>query len=142
MLLERKILGRLEGTQVQQFASYLGYNELKDTIRHIGPEHSFTALIPDLSGGIDPDDAFSRVPYEKGSYFLYHLQVQSLYHLPCSPLWSIHVPVNAAADICMLTLLFMSVLAHLLDALHTQQSCKIVCGRCQPDLLLRFVLSE
>lgn len=31
--------------------------------------------IPDLSGGEDPDDAFSRVPYEKGFYFLYYLQV-------------------------------------------------------------------
>ena len=33
------------------------------------------AQVPDLSGGDDPDDAFSRIPYEKGFYFLYHLQV-------------------------------------------------------------------
>jgi hypothetical protein len=33
--------------------------------------------VPDLSGGEDPDDAFSRVPYEKGFYFLYHLQVNA-----------------------------------------------------------------
>lgn len=31
--------------------------------------------VPDLSAGEDPDDAFSRVPYEKGFYFLYYLQV-------------------------------------------------------------------
>lgn len=31
--------------------------------------------VPDLSSGEDPDDAFSRVPYEKGFYFLYYLQV-------------------------------------------------------------------
>jgi leukotriene-A4 hydrolase len=30
--------------------------------------------VPDLGGGGDPDDAFSRVPYEKGFYFLYYLQ--------------------------------------------------------------------
>ena len=30
-----------------------------------GEQHPFTRLVPDLSGGIDPDDAFSRVPYEK-----------------------------------------------------------------------------
>jgi hypothetical protein len=34
--------------------------------------------VPDLSGGEDPDDAFSRVPYEKGFYFLYYLQVNAL----------------------------------------------------------------
>jgi hypothetical protein len=31
--------------------------------------------VPDLSSGEDPDDAFSRIPYEKGFYFLYYLQV-------------------------------------------------------------------
>jgi hypothetical protein len=30
------------------------------------PEHNFTRLVPDLSAGEDPDDAFSRIPYEKG----------------------------------------------------------------------------
>ena len=30
-------------------------------------------MVPDLAG-IDPDDAFSSVPYEKGFNFLYHLQ--------------------------------------------------------------------
>lgn len=33
------------------------------------------AQVPDLSAGEDPDAAFSRVPYEKGFYFLYYLQV-------------------------------------------------------------------
>jgi leukotriene-A4 hydrolase len=28
----------------------------------------------DLSGGVDPDDAFSRIPYEKGFAFLVHLE--------------------------------------------------------------------
>ena len=39
---------------------------LADCVRQLGPEHRFTALVPDLSDGADPDDAFSRVPYEKG----------------------------------------------------------------------------
>lgn len=30
--------------------------------------------VPDLSGDVDPDDAFSSVPYEKGFFFLYYLQ--------------------------------------------------------------------
>jgi hypothetical protein len=30
-------------------------------------------LVPDLSG-VDPDDAFSSIPYEKGSTFLWYLE--------------------------------------------------------------------
>ena len=33
----------------------------------------YTKLVPDLKG-VDPDDAFSAVPYEKGFALLYHLQ--------------------------------------------------------------------
>lgn len=32
-----------------------------------------TCLVPDLTG-IDPDDAFSTVPYEKGQAFLWYLE--------------------------------------------------------------------
>ena len=39
----------------------------------IGPEDPQTALVVDLTG-IDPDDVFSLVPYEKGSNFLWYLE--------------------------------------------------------------------
>jgi leukotriene-A4 hydrolase len=32
-----------------------------------------TSLMPDLTG-IDPDDSFSTVPYEKGQAFLWYLE--------------------------------------------------------------------
>ncbi len=38
-----------------------------------GAEHPFTHLVPDLKG-VDPDDAFSTVPYEKGSNLLFYLE--------------------------------------------------------------------
>jgi len=37
------------------------------------PEHEYTKLIPNLIG-VDPDDAFCRIPYEKGSTFLWYLE--------------------------------------------------------------------
>lgn len=37
----------------------------------IGPDHNFTCLVPDLSCGVDPDDSFSTVPYEKGASLLW-----------------------------------------------------------------------
>ena len=46
-----------------------------------GLTQSVLQLIPDLSGGIDPDDSFSKVPYERGFYFLTYLQqVSSTVH--------------------------------------------------------------
>lgn len=78
VFLERKIIGRLHGQQALQFHAANGYLSLVDTIHQIGDTHNFTALVPDLSGGVDPDDSFSKVPYEKGFYFLYYLQVKPL----------------------------------------------------------------
>lgn len=46
-----------------------------------GPDHPYTRLIPDLKGGVDPDDVFSKVPYEKGFWFLYYLQVRRTHYL-------------------------------------------------------------
>ena len=39
-----------------------------------GLDHKFTQLIPPLGGDIDPDDAYCRVPYEKGSCLLFYLE--------------------------------------------------------------------
>eukprot|EP00878_Enallax_costatus_P024387 GHUV01026023.1.p1 GENE.GHUV01026023.1~~GHUV01026023.1.p1 ORF type:complete len:510 (+),score=124.28 GHUV01026023.1:209-1738(+) len=76
MFLERKIVGKLQGDAALQFYAAQGAQSLADEVSRIGPDHNFTRLVPDLSAGEDPDDAFSRVPYEKGFYFLYYLQVQ------------------------------------------------------------------
>lgn len=42
-------------------------------IAAIGENSPLTCLVPDLKG-ISPDDAFSRVPYEKGHTLLFHLE--------------------------------------------------------------------
>lgn len=39
----------------------------------MGKDNPLTNLVVDLST-VDPDDAFSRVPYEKGSTFLWYLE--------------------------------------------------------------------
>jgi leukotriene-A4 hydrolase len=64
-----------QGEAALQFYAAQGAASLADEVSRIGPQHNFTRLVPDLSAGDDPDDAFSRVPYEKGFYFLYYLQV-------------------------------------------------------------------
>jgi leukotriene-A4 hydrolase len=74
VFLERKILEKLYGTAMYNFHASQGFVALQKTVRDLGSDHPFTALVPDLSGGQDPDDAFSRIPYEKGFYFLHYLQ--------------------------------------------------------------------
>ena len=39
-----------------------------------GAEHPYTCLVIKNNGDIDPDDAFSRIPYEKGFSLLWYLQ--------------------------------------------------------------------
>ncbi|KAL6739553.1 hypothetical protein Aduo_012992 [Ancylostoma duodenale] len=74
VFLERKIHGRLQGEAERQFESESGYDEaLTTAVKTFGDSHEFTKLIPD-ERGIDPDDAFSSVPYEKGSAFLFTIE--------------------------------------------------------------------
>lgn len=73
---ERKIIGKIFGEQERQFQCYSGYLELTETVKeyyHEKADHPFTILIPKLDG-IDPDDSFSLIPYEKGSALLLYLE--------------------------------------------------------------------
>ncbi|KAJ2456370.1 Leucyl aminopeptidase yscIV, partial [Coemansia sp. RSA 2336] len=70
---ERKIVGRLNGEDARQLSCVIGYNNLRADVTRIGADSPLTALVPDLTG-IDPDDSYSRIPYEKGSLLLYHLE--------------------------------------------------------------------
>ncbi len=71
--IERKIIGRLQGEQIRELQAHVGYAELLDNVRLIGEDSQLTSLTPCLKG-LSPDDVYSRVPYEKGHAFLYHLE--------------------------------------------------------------------
>ncbi|KAF9580423.1 Leukotriene A-4 hydrolase [Lunasporangiospora selenospora] len=73
VFVERKIIGRMKGKEHGDFSAIVGYNALQESVGHFGKEHPFTALCPCLRGE-DPDDSFSRVPYEKGFNLLYYLE--------------------------------------------------------------------
>ena len=73
--LERRIQASIHGgdDKYRDFSAIIGWKALSDSIKQFGEDGEFTKMIPDLKGQ-DPDDAFSSVPYEKGSVFLYHLE--------------------------------------------------------------------
>lgn len=89
VFLERKILARIAADDAASsggdakvaharefgFQALGGAQELKETVGRMGPDHRFTCLVPDLSTGEDPDDAFSKIPYEKGFYTLVYLEL-------------------------------------------------------------------
>eukprot|EP00808_Paulinella_micropora_P031593 g53817.t1 len=70
---ERKIARALEGEPMMHLQSMIGWKALEGAVEHFGAEHPFTALRPSLAG-LDPDDAFSTVPYEKGYNLLWYLE--------------------------------------------------------------------
>jgi leukotriene-A4 hydrolase len=71
--IEMKINGMVDGELSRQFMAIRGWYSLVDTINDFGPTNKLTALVPQLDG-IDPDDAFCLVPYEKGAAFLYYIE--------------------------------------------------------------------
>ncbi|CAO3628229.1 unnamed protein product [Mucor hiemalis] len=74
VFIERKILGRLNGEATRQFEALSGLKSLQESVDLFGPDSLKTVLNPDLRDGADPDDFFSKVPYEKGFNFLYHIE--------------------------------------------------------------------
>lgn len=71
--LERKILGQKYGEKERHFSALIGLAELQDAVNVFGKDHKFTAMVPNLDGS-HPDDAFSRIPYEKGHTLLFYME--------------------------------------------------------------------
>ncbi|CAB3406854.1 unnamed protein product [Caenorhabditis bovis] len=75
MFMERKICGRLVSEEYRQFMAFNGWTNalIPAVYEQFTPTHQFTKLIQDHTN-VDPDVAFSCVPYEKGSALLFYLE--------------------------------------------------------------------
>ncbi|KAJ7414107.1 Leukotriene A-4 hydrolase [Willisornis vidua] len=71
--LERRIGGRLFGEQFRHFQALGGWRELQNTINTLGDKNPVTNLVLNLDE-VDPDVAYSSVPYEKGFALLFYLE--------------------------------------------------------------------
>lgn len=72
--LERKIDAILNKSEkFRQFECIDGWRILKKEVNNFGETNQLTNLCPCLKG-IDPDESFSSIPYEKGHMFLYYLE--------------------------------------------------------------------
>jgi len=70
---EQRILETLDGVDSSELAAAIGRRELEESIARFAKQPELTRLRTQLTG-IDPDDAFSHVPYQKGYFFLRALE--------------------------------------------------------------------
>jgi len=69
---QRKIMARMKNNpKFLDFDAIQGRKALADTVENIAPENTCLVL---SKGDGDPDDSFSKVPYEKGFTFLLYLE--------------------------------------------------------------------
>ena len=73
MFLERKIIESFKDLEMAKLDAMVGYSSYTDDVYAFGESRSFTRLRPELLGK-NPDDAFNKVPYEKGFNLLYYLE--------------------------------------------------------------------
>jgi len=66
---ERRILENMEGLEAKSLAAAIGRNGLMEAMESFGDDSDFTKLETD-GKGMDPDDFYSLVPYEKGFLFV------------------------------------------------------------------------
>ncbi|WP_443748718.1 M1 family metallopeptidase [Asticcacaulis solisilvae] len=72
---ENRIMEQVYGKDRADMLKVLGYNDLLTDMKQLKADGhpEFTELHPDLKG-VDPDDYFTTVPYEKGAAFLRMLE--------------------------------------------------------------------
>ena len=69
MYAERRITEALEGPAMASLSAALGRRELDESLRRFAATPAMTRLRTHLEG-VDPDECYSLVPYEKGYFFL------------------------------------------------------------------------
>jgi hypothetical protein len=70
---ERRILEALEGTEAAELHAAVGLHELEVSLQRFAQRPELTRLRTEMAG-IDPDEAYSTIPYEKGYLFLRRLE--------------------------------------------------------------------
>lgn len=74
VFVEGKIVGRIHGDVYRDFHSLHGLSDLQETVEiQLAKTPELTKLVVDLTN-LGPDEAFSSVPYMKGSTFLRYLE--------------------------------------------------------------------
>jgi leukotriene-A4 hydrolase len=71
--LERILQSKIHGPAERDFSYIIGRKALDNALAEYNNKPRYQRLVIDFAFGEDPDDAYSSVPYEKGSNFLLYL---------------------------------------------------------------------
>ncbi|KAF7797777.1 hypothetical protein EIP86_008978 [Pleurotus ostreatoroseus] len=72
--MERVLQQKLHSPAARGFSYVIGAKGLKDALKLYEDRPKYQRLVINFEKGEDPDDAYSEVPYEKGSNFLLYLE--------------------------------------------------------------------
>ncbi|KAJ7020251.1 peptidase family M1-domain-containing protein [Mycena alexandri] len=72
--MERLLLGVLYEPAARGFSYIIGAKALVDDLERYANTPRYQRLVIEFQKGEDPDDAYSRVPYEKGSNLILHIE--------------------------------------------------------------------
>jgi len=72
--IERLLQQVLHSPAHRGFSFVIGYKALNDSLKEYANRPKYQRLIINFERGEDPDDAYSRIPYEKGANFILHLE--------------------------------------------------------------------
>ncbi|KZS90239.1 leukotriene-A4 hydrolase [Sistotremastrum niveocremeum HHB9708] len=72
--MERMLLRVLHGQEERDFSFLMDFKSLQDSLKQYEDRPKYQRLVIDFEYGEDPDDAYSKIPYEKGSNFIYYLE--------------------------------------------------------------------
>jgi leukotriene-A4 hydrolase len=70
---ERRIIEQMHGTELANLQAVNGRNDLRSSFDNFKDQPEYTKLKTKLDG-VDPDEVFSSVPYEKGYLFLVEIE--------------------------------------------------------------------
>ncbi|KAF7330388.1 Leukotriene A-4 hydrolase [Mycena venus] len=72
--IERLLQSHLHSPAARGFSYVIGAKSLTDALKQYSNKPKFQRLVIDYEFGEDPDDAYSEIPYEKGSNLILHLE--------------------------------------------------------------------
>ncbi|KAH8101514.1 peptidase family M1-domain-containing protein [Cristinia sonorae] len=72
--IERVLLQKLHSPAERGFSYLIGWKGLQDDLKFFEARPKYQRLVIEFEKGEDPDDAYSRVPYDKGANFLLYLE--------------------------------------------------------------------
>ncbi|VDC07016.1 unnamed protein product [Peniophora sp. CBMAI 1063] len=72
--IERTLQSFLHGEPARGFSFVIGNAALNEALKNYSKTPKYQRLVVDFEYGEDPDDAYSSIPYEKGSNFIYYIE--------------------------------------------------------------------